>query len=33
MQLPPPETGGPSFRPRTPRGRIGRLFGGGWRRQ
>jgi hypothetical protein len=33
MQLPPPEQGGPSFRPRNPRGRIGRLFGGGWRRQ
>ena len=33
MQLPPPESGGPNFRPRVPRGRIGRMFGGGWRRQ
>ena len=33
MQLPPPEEGGPSFRPRVARGRIGRLFGGGWKRQ
>ncbi len=33
LQLPPPEKGGSSFRPRVPRGRIGKLFGGGWRRQ
>jgi hypothetical protein len=32
-QLPPPEKGGPSFRPGHSRSRIGRLFGGGWRRQ
>jgi hypothetical protein len=30
--LPPPEEGHPSYRPRRPRGRLGRLFGGGWRR-
>ena len=33
MQLPPPESGGPSFRPGLPRGRIGRMFGGGRRRR
>ena len=33
MQLPPPDEGHPSFRPRLGRGRIGRLFGGGWKRQ
>jgi hypothetical protein len=33
LQLPPPERGGPSFRPSRAKGRIGRLFGGGWRRQ
>jgi hypothetical protein len=33
MQLPPPESGGPSFRPRLPVGRIGRLFGGARRRR
>jgi hypothetical protein len=27
MQLPPPESGGPSFRPRGSAGRIGRMFG------
>jgi hypothetical protein len=31
LQLPPPEEGGPSFRPRVPKGRVGRMFGGGWR--
>lgn len=33
LQLPPPERGGPSFRPSHAKGRIARLFGGGWRRQ
>jgi hypothetical protein len=33
MQLPAPDKGVPSFRPRNSRGRIGRLFGGGWKRQ
>jgi hypothetical protein len=33
LQLPPPEKGVPSFLPRIPRGRIGKLFGGGWRRR
>jgi hypothetical protein len=33
LQLPPPEKGGPSFRPSQAKGRIGRMFGGGWRRQ
>lgn len=33
LQLPPPEKGGPSFRPSQAKGRIGRIFGGGWRRQ
>jgi hypothetical protein len=33
LQLPPPEKGGPSFRPNPAKGRIGRMFGGGWRRQ
>jgi hypothetical protein len=33
MQLPPPESGGPSFRPSLSRGRFGRMFGGGWRRR
>jgi hypothetical protein len=33
MQLPPPDRGHPSFRPRQSRGRMGRLFGGGWKRQ
>jgi hypothetical protein len=31
--LPPPDEGHPSFRPRLSRGRIGRMFGGGWKRQ
>jgi hypothetical protein len=33
LQLPPPERGGPSFRPSQAKGRIGRIFGGGWKRQ
>jgi hypothetical protein len=33
LQLPPPEKGESRFRPQVPRGRIGKLFGGGWRRQ
>jgi hypothetical protein len=33
LQLPPPEKGPSRFRPQVPRGRIGKLFGGGWRRQ
>jgi hypothetical protein len=32
-KLPPPDEGHPSFRPSRARGRIGRMFGGGWRRQ
>jgi hypothetical protein len=32
-QLPPPEGGSPSFRPNLSQGRLGRLFGGGWRKQ
>ena len=32
-QLPPPDEGHPSFRPSQARGRIGRMFGGGWKRQ
>jgi hypothetical protein len=32
-ELPPPEEGPPSFRPSMRRGRIGRLFGGGWRKR
>ena len=31
-ELPPPERSAPSFRPDIGRGRLGRLFGGGWRR-
>jgi hypothetical protein len=31
--LPPPDKGTPSFRPRNAKGRIGRMFGGSWRRQ
>ncbi len=31
--LPPPDQGHPSFRPNPARGRIGRMFGGGWKRQ
>jgi hypothetical protein len=31
-QLPPPEKGHPKFRPNRAQGRIGRFFGGGWKR-
>jgi len=31
-RLPPPDEGHPSYRPRLGGGRIGRLFGGGWKR-
>lgn len=31
-QLPPPDSGAPTFRPNVKAGRIGRLFGGGWRK-
>jgi hypothetical protein len=32
LQLPPPDEGAPSFQPNRA-GRIGRLLGGGWKRQ
>ena len=32
-QLPPPERGHAKFRPNLRTGRVGRLFGGGWKRQ
>ena len=32
-QLPPPDSGHPSYRPNLRSGRIGRLFGGGWKRR
>lgn len=32
-QLPAPEEGPPSYRPRRSGGRLGRLLGGGWRRR
>jgi hypothetical protein len=32
-QLPPPDEGHPSFRPSRARGRLGRMFGGGWKRR
>jgi hypothetical protein len=32
-QLPPPERGAGMFRPRRARSRLGRLFGGGWKRE
>jgi hypothetical protein len=32
LELPPPEEGAPRFRPKRT-GRIGRLLGGGWKRQ
>ena len=33
-ELPPPdEKGSPTFAPSRPRGRIGRMFGGGWKRR
>jgi len=31
--LPPPERAAPTFRPNPRAGRLGRLFGGGWKRQ
>ncbi len=31
-ELPPPDAGAPTFRPNLKSGRIGRLFGGGWRK-
>jgi hypothetical protein len=31
--LPPPERGAAPFRPNPRAGRLGRLFGGGWKRQ
>ena len=31
-QLPPPESGPGTFRPNVRSGRLGRLFGGGWKR-
>jgi len=31
--LPPPEHAAPTFRPSLGAGRIGRLFGGGWKRR
>ena len=31
--LPPPERGAGTFRPNLRSGRIGKLFGGGWKRQ
>ncbi len=32
-QLAPPDKGTPSFRPRNAKGRLGRMFGGNWKRQ
>jgi hypothetical protein len=32
-ELPPPDEGHLSFRPGKARGRLGRMFGGGWKRQ
>ena len=32
-ELPPPAQGPPSFKPNVRSGRIGRLFGGGWRKR
>jgi hypothetical protein len=32
-QLPPPDKATPSFRPRNAVGRLGRMFGGSWKRQ
>jgi hypothetical protein len=33
VKLPPPEKGHAKFSPNLRKGRIGRLFGGGWKRQ
>jgi hypothetical protein len=33
QQLPPPDKGTPSFRPRNAAGRLGRMFGGSWKRR
>ena len=33
LQLPPPDEGNPSYRPRGPRGRLGRMFSRGRKRQ
>lgn len=32
-RLPPPDKGGPSFRPRAHGGLLGKVLGGGWRRR
>jgi hypothetical protein len=32
-KLSPPETGPPSFKPNVRAGRLGRFFGGGWRKR
>lgn len=32
-ELPPPQKAPPRFSPNRSRGRLGRLFGGGWKRQ
>jgi hypothetical protein len=32
-ELPPPDQGHPSYRPGQAKGRLGRMFGGGWKRQ
>jgi hypothetical protein len=32
-ELPPPQKAPPRFSPNRSRGRLGRLFGGGWRKQ
>lgn len=32
-ELPPPEEGAPSFRPKAGGSRLGRILGGGWRKQ
>jgi hypothetical protein len=31
-ELPPPEKGAPTFRPNLKAGKIGRFFGGGWKK-
>jgi hypothetical protein len=32
-ELPPPEKGAPEYRPNLKAGRVGRFFGGGWKRK